>query len=196
MTPTLPDWVRPMIARALGAVVAGLAAGIAKRYGYDVSAEEQRHLVDWGATLAVTGVLFVYGAAHRALSARVNPSDAASPVLSSVATGPMGSGERTRLAERLDAAAEVVAAPMVPTSPVKVPRPSFAPVEPPRPAYEPLMSVPEVNADIGPRTVFGDAAIVPPPRERRKRAPRVTVQEAGAPQPETVSEEPTAGFEP
>jgi hypothetical protein len=106
MTPTIPDWLRPILARLVASIVAaGLSYAAHKGLDIGLTDTDRAHLTDamLAIVLAIYGV--AYAAVHKAISAKTNPTDAASKVLSAVATGPLGEGQRTQLAQSLEHAA-------------------------------------------------------------------------------------------
>lgn len=73
-------FLRPIIARLAAALIASLVAWLAAQ-GIDVPAETQTQLIEGtvGLMLLVFGV--VYALVHKLVNRKVNPADAAAPVL-------------------------------------------------------------------------------------------------------------------
>lgn len=73
-------WVRTAMSRAVGALVAGLAAWLLLHFGVALDHEVQARLSE--AILVVTMVFFniVYAFVHKWLNSRFNPADSASKV--------------------------------------------------------------------------------------------------------------------
>jgi hypothetical protein len=122
-TPTLPDWLRPVLSRVIASIVAAaIAYGVRKGIDLGLSDDEQRHISE-GVLAVITGVsLSAYALAHKWISTKVNPTDAAAPAIASAATAPLGTGARERVGEHLEAVAEgVTPPPALPTDPDPAP---------------------------------------------------------------------------
>ena len=94
----IPDVLRPPLSRIIGAAVAALITYLATKLGRELTPENLDAAREIGVFLAFAS----YGAVHKLISAKINPTDSAAPSLSRVATGPMGGGERRDLASSLD----------------------------------------------------------------------------------------------
>ena len=103
----IPDAIRPALARIIGAAAAALSVWVMKHFGHELSPDLQSAFGDIGVFVAFA----VYASVHKAVSVKTNPTDAASPVLAAVATGPLGGGQRTALATTLEQAATAPAEP-------------------------------------------------------------------------------------
>lgn len=172
---TIPDWLRPILSRVIASVVASALAWLARK-GIDLG------LSDADTTRFTDGVMYVvlslwgvaYAVIHKAISVRINPTDAASPAIATAATGPLGGGERTALGAKLDAAAH-------PTEPPKEPPTTSAwPGETqrfsPRPIQPELVQRPPelrraTDAAI-PAIEPSEPVTAPPPKPKKPRAPR------------------------
>ena len=131
----IPDVVRTILARIVAAAIAAGATYLTRK-GIDLGLGDQaQSQLSEGVTSVLLGVLLaVYGLAHRAISARINPTDAASPSIAKDATGPFGEGQRTALGNALQQAA---------TGETEIPPvPTPAP-----PAFEPLVGSRKAAAD-------------------------------------------------
>ena len=75
----IPDWIRPVLSRVVGLVVASLVTWLATKYGIVVPESAKTQLTETGvvALMAVFGT--VYALVHRGVSIRTNPTDAAKP---------------------------------------------------------------------------------------------------------------------
>jgi hypothetical protein len=147
----IPDWIRPVWSRIVAAAV---AAGVAylTRKGIDLGLGDQAQTqLSEGLASVLLGVLLaVYSLAHRAISAKTNPTDAASPSIASAASGPLGAGERSNLGAAFQqmATGETPATTVTPDVPATAPNgitsrpPDFRP-----PAFEPLVGSRKAAAD-------------------------------------------------
>ena len=115
----IPGSIRPVLARVVAALVAAGIAALA-RHGLELQLDESTRgtLTDLGVALILGVWGVVYAAVHKAISVKTNPTDAASPKIASVATGPLGDGQRTALATTMQHAAssEFAADPTKPPS--------------------------------------------------------------------------------
>lgn len=75
----MPDFLRPVVARLAGALVAALVTWLAGKYGIVIPEEAKGQLTE--GTVAIMLALFtaVYALVHRYVSMKTNPTDAATP---------------------------------------------------------------------------------------------------------------------
>lgn len=75
------EYLRPVLGRVIASIIASVAAWLTGKYGFDLDETAQRQITDGvlAALLAVWGV--VYALTHKAVSAKTNPADAATPKL-------------------------------------------------------------------------------------------------------------------
>lgn len=73
--------IRPVLARVVASLMAAFFAWLAVRWGVTIDADTQAETIEAaiGLMLAVFGV--VYALVHKALNARFNPADTATPAL-------------------------------------------------------------------------------------------------------------------
>lgn len=105
---TIPNWLRPVLARILAVPIAALIAYLTARFALGLDDKTQAQVTTQIVEIVITIVgTFVgaYAASHKLISVKINPTDAASPVMSTTATGPLGAGQRTQLAEGMQAMA-------------------------------------------------------------------------------------------
>lgn len=75
------DFLRPILGRLIGSAVGAGAGYLASRFGTVVGADGVQQVTDAGVTLALGAFGVVYSLVHKAVSAKVNPADAATPKL-------------------------------------------------------------------------------------------------------------------
>ncbi len=170
-TPTLPDWLRPVLSRIVAAAIAAaISYGVRKGIDLGLSADEQRHISE-GVLAVITGVsLSAYALAHKWISTKVNPTDAAAPAIASAATAPLGTGDRERVGEYLEAVAEgVTPPPALPIAPDPAPVVRVRKARRKRPKIEPTDA--DASAIENP-PASGFADFIPPAPDMRAYAPR------------------------
>jgi len=75
------DFLRPVIGRMAGAIVVALVAWLIGKWGINVDQGTQAQLTDGIAAFMLLAFGVVYALVHKAVSAKVNPGDAATPRL-------------------------------------------------------------------------------------------------------------------
>lgn len=75
------DFLRPILGRLVGSVVGAGAGWVASKWGTVVDANGVQQVTDAGVTLALGAFGVVYSLVHKAVSAKINPADAASTKL-------------------------------------------------------------------------------------------------------------------
>lgn len=77
----MPEKLRPIIARLIGAAVGALASWLAIRLNAQLSHEDQVQIS--AGLMAVASFIFnaVYAATHKAVNSRINPADSATKEL-------------------------------------------------------------------------------------------------------------------
>ena len=75
------DFLRPIIGRIAGSVVGALAAWLVGKYGYTIDSGLQSQITDGLVAFMMLVFGVVYALVHKAVSAKVNPGDAATPKL-------------------------------------------------------------------------------------------------------------------
>lgn len=75
------DFLRPILGRLIGSVVGAGAGWVASKWGTVVDANGVQQVTDAGVTLALGAFGIVYALVHKAVSAKINPADAATPKL-------------------------------------------------------------------------------------------------------------------
>lgn len=78
----MPEFIRPVIARVAGWIIATLVTWLASRYGIIVPQETVDKLTAYGVIALMSMFTAIYALVHRAVSIKSNPTDAASPRLS------------------------------------------------------------------------------------------------------------------
>lgn len=101
----IPDKVRPVLARVIGAVVASAVTALFRHLGHEVTDDQRGAISDLGVALIFGVWGLVYAGVHKWTSAHTNPADAATGQLAKVATGPLGAEKREQLAEGMRALA-------------------------------------------------------------------------------------------
>jgi hypothetical protein len=77
----MPDFLRPVVARIAGALVAALVTWLASKYGVVIPEEAKGQLTEGTVAAMMTLFTVVYALVHKAVSVKTNPADAASPSL-------------------------------------------------------------------------------------------------------------------
>lgn len=77
----IPDWLRPVLPRVAGAVVAALATWLAARFGIVIPQEDRAKLSEDLVVVMMLIFSVVYALTHKLVSMKANPADAASPKL-------------------------------------------------------------------------------------------------------------------
>lgn len=76
------DFLRPILGRLIGSAVGAGAAYVASKWGTVIDAQGVQQVTDAGVAIAVGAFGVIYSLVHKAVSAKVNPADAATPKLS------------------------------------------------------------------------------------------------------------------
>lgn len=75
------DFIRPILARVLGAWIAAACLWLAVHYNITIAPDEQSKVVEAGIIVLLAIFNTLYALIHRAISVKTNPSDAATPSL-------------------------------------------------------------------------------------------------------------------
>lgn len=75
----MPNFLRPILARLAGALVAGLVTWLAGKFGVIISEDVKGQLTEGVVATMLTLFTVVYALVHKAVSVKTNPMDAASP---------------------------------------------------------------------------------------------------------------------
>lgn len=77
----IPDWLRPVLPRVAGAIVAALVTWLAAHFGIVVPEEDKAKLTEGIVILLMLIFSLIYSLTHKLVSIKANPADAASPTL-------------------------------------------------------------------------------------------------------------------
>lgn len=77
----MPDFLRPVLARIAGALVGAVVTWLAAHFGIVVPEGAQVNLSESAVIIMMTLFSIVYALVHKAISAKTNPADAATPTL-------------------------------------------------------------------------------------------------------------------
>lgn len=75
------DFIRPVLARIVGAVVAGVLTWLATKFGVVIPKETAGQLTENLVAAMLVMFSIIYALVHRAVSVKTNPTDAAQPDL-------------------------------------------------------------------------------------------------------------------
>lgn len=88
----MPDILKVILARLIGAAVAGVATWLFAKYGILIPDEQKAQLTEAIVAAMMTIFTVVYAVVHKLASVKLNPADAATPTLAK-----HGEAEQARL---------------------------------------------------------------------------------------------------
>lgn len=75
----MPDWIRPILGRIVGSMVAAAATWAASKWGVIIPDEAKGQLTQNAVTVMLFVFTTVYALTHKAVSIKTNPTDSAKP---------------------------------------------------------------------------------------------------------------------